>query len=214
MSGAARGLFVTVEGGEGAGKSTQVGLLAERLRAAGAAVVTTREPGGTVGAEAIRELIVHGPAERWRPLSEVYLFLAARDDHLHRAIRPALERGAWVVCDRFADSTRVYQGHADGLGLELVDALQAPLLEGFRPDLTVLLDLPVEVGLARAAARGGTARFEEKGRGYHERVREGFLLLAAREPARFAVVDASAEPGTVAEAVWAAVVDRLGAPSR
>lgn len=207
-----RGRFVTVEGGEGAGKSTQQRALAARLAARGLEVVATREPGGTPGAEAIRELIVCGPPDRWRPLGELCLFLAARDDHLHRLIRPALERGAWVVCDRFADSSRVYQGHAGGLGLDLVDALQAPVLAGLRPDLTLLLDLPVEAGLDRCRARGEVARFEAKGRAYHERVRAGFLLLAGREPDRFAVVDASADAAAVERSVWSAVADRLGPP--
>lgn len=205
--------FITLEGGEGAGKSTQLRLLAERLAAHGREVLATREPGGTPGAEAIRELIVHGPAERWRALSELYLFLAARDDHLHRAILPALMLGRWVICDRFADSTRVYQGHAGELGIDLVDRLHEPLLADCRPDLTLLLDLPVADGMARCAARGAAARFEAKGVAYHERVREGFLLLAAREPERFAVIDAAQEVKTVAEAVWTAVRTRLGSPS-
>ena len=173
-----RGRFVTIEGGEGAGKSTQIRLLAERLRERGIDVWVTREPGGTEGAEAIRDLIVDGPPERWRPLAELYLFLAAREDHLHRAILPALAAGSWVVSDRFADSSRVYQGIAGELGLELVDMLQEPLLGAHRPDLTVVLDLPVAEGLARCAARGGVARFEAKGTAYHERVRAGFRLLA------------------------------------
>jgi dTMP kinase len=205
-----RGRFITFEGGEGAGKSTQLKHLVGRLAGQGLDLLTTREPGGTEGAEAIRELIVHGPAERWRPLSELYLFMAARDDHLHRAILPALDRGAWVVCDRFADSSRIYQGYAGELGIELVDALQAPLLGDHRPDLTVLLDLPVEVGMARCAARGAMARFEAKGAAYHERVREGFLLLARQEPERFVVIDAAAEAQAVADAVWRAVADRFG----
>jgi dTMP kinase len=205
-----RGRFVTLEGGEGAGKSTQLRRLVRRLEALGLDLLVTREPGGTEGAEAIRELIVHGPAERWRPLSELYLFMAARDDHLQRAILPALERGAWVVCDRFADSSRIYQGYAGELGIELVDRLQAPLLAGHLPDLTVLLDLPVEAGMARCAARGAMARFEAKGRAYHERVREGFLMLAAREPRRFVVVDASRDEEAVADAVWQAVATRFG----
>ena len=170
----------------------------------------TREPGGTEGAEAIRELIVHGPAERWRPLGELCLFLAARDDHLHRAILPALAGGAWVLCDRFADSSRVYQGHAGGLGLDLVDRLQAPVLAGNLPDLTLLLDLPVEVGFARCAERGALARFEAKGRAYHEKVREGFLALAAAEPERFVVVEAAAPVDVVADSVWRAVAGRFG----
>jgi dTMP kinase len=207
-----RGRFITIEGGEGAGKSTQLRLLAERLRARGIDCLVTREPGGTEGAEAIRELIVRGPPERWRPLAELYLFLAAREDHLHRAILPALDRGQWVLCDRFADSTRVYQGCAGGLGLDLVDALQAPLLGPHRPDLTLVLDLPVDVGMARCAARGAMARFEAKGSEYHERVRAGFRLLAEREPGRFAVVDASAPETVVAEKVAHTVALRLGLP--
>ena len=202
--------FVTFEGGEGAGKSTQLAHLATRLRALGIDVLATREPGGTPGAEAIRELIVHGPEDRWRPLAEFYLFLAARADHLEAAILPALGRGQWVLCDRFADSTRVYQGIAGGLGLESVDALQEPLLSQRRPDLTLLLDLPVEVGLARCARRGGSARFEARGQEFHERVRAGFLRPAALEPGRFAIVDAAGDEAAVAAAMWRLTADRLG----
>lgn len=205
----ARGRFITLEGGEGAGKTTQLRRLAERLRSSGVDLMVTREPGGTEGAESIRELIVHGPPERWRALSELYLFLAGRDDHLHRAILPALARGTWVVCDRFADSSRVYQGYAGELGLALVDALQEPLLSGHRPDLTLVLDVPVEIGMARCAARGAMARFEAKGRAYHDRVREGFARIAALEPDRFAVVDATGGEEVVAAAVWQAVASRL-----
>ena len=207
-----RGRFITIEGGEGAGKSTQLRLLAAGLRERGIDCLITREPGGTEGAEAIRELIVTGPPERWRPLAELYLFLAAREDHLHRAILPTLANGRWVLCDRFADSTRVYQGYAGGLGLELVDALQAPLLGAHRPDLTLVLDLPVEIGMARCAARGAMARFEAKGRDYHERVRAGFHRLAALEPERFAIIDGSAEETAVAEAIAATVAARLALP--
>lgn len=206
----AQGRFITVEGGEGAGKSTQVRLLADALRERGIDLLVTREPGGTEGAEAIRGLIVDGPAERWRPLAELYLFLAAREDHLHRAILPALAAGRWVLCDRFADSSRVYQGLAGELGLDLVDRLQAPLLGSCRPDLTLVLDLPVAAGLARCAARGGAARFEAKGAEYHGRVREGFRLLAAREPDRFAVIDAERAEREVAAAIWRTTLARLG----
>lgn len=205
-----RGRFITFEGGEGAGKSTQSRHLAERLRGCGLEVRLTREPGGTDGAEAIRELIVHGPAERWRPLSELCLFMAARDDHLHRAILPALTSGEWVVCDRFADSSRVYQGYAGGLGLDLVDRLQEPVLGEHMPDLTLLLDLPVETGMARCAERGAMARFEAKGRDYHERVRRGFLALAAMEPDRFVIVDAAVGEAEAARAVWHTVTARFG----
>ena len=207
-----RGRFITIEGGEGAGKSTQLRCLAAALRGRGIDCLLTREPGGTEGAEAIRELLVHGPAERWRPLAELYLFLAAREDHLHRAVLPALARGAWVLCDRFADSTRVYQGIAGGLGLELVDRLQAPLLERHRPDLTLVLDLPVEVGITRCIQRGALARFEAKGGAYHQRVRDGFLELARLEPGRFAVIDASGDEEGVAAAVLRAVDAGLEVP--
>ena len=207
-----RGRFITIEGGEGAGKSTQLRRLAADLAARGIDCLVTREPGGTEGAEAIRELIVYGPPERWRPLAELYLFLAAREDHLHRAILPALDRGQWVLCDRFADSTRVYQGWAGGLGLDLVDRLQAPLLGDHRPDMTLILDLPVELGLARCAARGAMARFEAKGAAFHERVRAGFHRVAELEPERFAVIDASGDEAQVAAAVALAVASRLGPP--
>lgn len=206
------GRFITFEGGEGAGKSTQLLRLARKLRSLKLQVVTTREPGGTEGAEAIRRLLLAGPAERWRPLSELFLFMAARDDHLHRAVLPALAQGAWVLCDRFVDSTRVYQGYAGGLGVELVDRLHAPLLDGHWPDLTLLLDLPVPIGMARCAARGALARFEAKGTAYHERVRIGFLQLASREPERFAIIDARAEVEAVADAIFAAVAARFGLP--
>ncbi|MFL5332690.1 MAG: dTMP kinase [Geminicoccaceae bacterium] len=207
-----RGRFITIEGGEGAGKSTQLRHLAAALQARRIDCLLTREPGGTEGAEAIRELIVHGPVERWRPLAEVYLFLAAREDHLHRAILPALARGLWVLSDRFADSTRVYQGIAGGLGLDLVDGLQAPLLGDHRPDLTLILDLPVEVGMARCAERGALARFEAKGQAYHERVRDGFRLLASLEPDRFAVIDAARDELVVAAAIARTVESRLDTP--
>lgn len=209
----AAGRFITFEGGEGAGKSTQLPLLAKRLEQLGHDVVTTREPGGTEGAEAIRELIVAGTAERWRPMSELLLFIAARDDHLHRLILPSLARGSWVLCDRFADSSRIYQGYAGELGIELVDRLHAPVLGGRLPDLTILLDLPVELGMARCVARGALARFEAKGRAYHERVREGFHMLARTEPERCVLVDASAPAEEVAAAVWREVSARLGLPA-
>ena len=207
-----RGRFITIEGGEGAGKSTQLRRLADALSARGVDCRLTREPGGTAGAEAIRELIVHGPAERWRPLAELYLFLAAREDHLHRAILPALAGGQWVLCDRYADSSRVYQGIADDLGLELVDGLQAPLLAKRLPDLTLVLDLPVELGMARCVQRGALARFEARGRAYHQRVREGFQRLASLEPGRFAVIDASGDQDAVAAAILRAVEARLAVP--
>lgn len=201
-----RGRFITFEGGEGVGKSTQLRRLKEGLEGRGHGVVATREPGGTPGAEAIRRLAVEGESERWDPLAELFLMLASRQEHLHRLIRPALDEGRTVLCDRFFDSSRVYQGLAGGLGLDLVDRLHEPVLRGLRPDLTLLLDLPPEVGLRRA----GPGRFEAKGRDFHERVRAGFLRLCTNEPDRFALIDGTDEPDAVAAAIWAAVAERLG----
>ncbi len=200
------GLFITFEGGEGAGKSTQVRLLAERLKAAGRAVVTTREPGGSPGAEAIRALLVQGEADRWSPMAETLLFYAARTDHLERTIRPALERGAVVICDRFSDSTRAYQAAGGGVETAFVETLEQTVLGDTRPDLTLILDLPAERGLERALGRGGgEARFESKGLAFHRRLRDGFLALAAREPGRCVVIDADRSVDAVARSIAAAV---------
>lgn len=205
----ARGLFITFEGGEGAGKSTQVRRLAERLAATGREVVVTREPGGSPGAEAIRGLLVSGAADRWSAISESLLMNAARRDHVEKLISPALERGAVVVCDRFADSTRAYQGAAGGVPPELIAALEAAVVGDCRPDLTLVLDLPVEVGLARADTLGGLeARFERKGAAFHTVIRQAFLDIAAAEPGRCVVVDASGSPEAVAVAIWSAVKGR------
>src|ERR1700744_539472 len=154
-----RGKFLTLEGGEGTGKSTQAGRLVERLRARGLEVVQTREPGGTPGAEALRALLVQGGADRWSATAELLLMYAARTDHLERVIRPALERGAWVVSDRFADSSRAYQGGGGGADPELCGRIARAVVGGDQPDLTLVFDLPVEVGLERAVLRGGDARF-------------------------------------------------------
>jgi dTMP kinase len=200
-----------LEGGEGAGKTTQLRRLAERLRGQGREVVATREPGGSPGAEAIRELVLNGAADRWSPVTETLLMYAARRDHIERVIEPALQRGAWVVCDRFADSTRAYQGAAGGTDPALIAALEAQVLGTARPDLTLLFDLAPEVGLARAEARGGEMRFEAKGLAFHERLRQGFLAIARAEPERCVVIDAAATPDAVEAAVWAAVDERLAA---
>lgn len=201
-----RGRFITFEGGEGAGKSTQVRRLSERLGAAGIAVVTTREPGGTPGAEAIRALLVEGDKGRWTPASEAFLHYAARIDHVARRITPALAAGTWVISDRFFDSTRVYQGAAQGLDAAWLERLRRAALGRFAPDLTVLLDLSAERGLARAAARqAGGARYESMGVAFHRRIRAGFLALAKAEPRRFAVIDAAAAEDKVAAAVALAV---------
>ena len=204
-----RGLFITFEGGEGAGKSTQVRVLAARLRATGREVVETREPGGSPGAEALRELVITGGADRWTPLSELLIMNAARDDHLHRTVRPALARGAVVVSDRFADSSRAYQGAGGGGDAAVVAAVEAAVVGRSAPDLTLILDLPVEAGLARAAHRGGHDRFEKKGIAFHQRLRDAFLAIAASEPGRCVVLDAESPIDALAEAVWSSVEPRL-----
>lgn len=206
----ARARFISFEGGEGAGKTTQIRRLAERLSERGLEVVLTREPGGSTGAEALRDLLVRGEADRWSPLAETLILYAAREDHLERLIRPALARGAWVLTDRFADSTRAYQGAGGGAPGALISQLEEAVLGTLRPDLTLILDLPVEAGLARALGRGGgEERFERKGRDFHARLRRGFLDIAEAEPQRCAVLDATAPPDEVAERIWAIVQARL-----
>jgi dTMP kinase len=205
-----RGRFITLEGGEGAGKSTQLKRLGERLRAQGLEVVTTREPGGSPGAEAIRELVLNGSADRWSPVTETLLMYAARRDHIERVIEPSLARGAWVVCDRFADSTRAYQGAGGGTDPALIAALEAQVLGAARPDLTLVFDIPPQTGLERAQARGGEMRFESKGLAFHERLREGFLAIVRAEPDRCALIDAGGSIEAVEAAVWDAVRHRLG----
>jgi dTMP kinase len=205
-----RGRFITIEGGEGAGKSTQIRRLADRLTAAGFEVVTTREPGGSPGAESIRSLLVTGETDRWSATTETLLLYAARRDHIERVIEPALARGAVVLCDRFHDSTRAYQGAAGAVDPALIAFLEGHVLAGVAPDLTLVLDLPVEAGLARAAARGeGEGRFEAKGAAFHERLRAAFLEIAAREPARCAVIDATGDADVVAARIAEAVQERL-----
>ncbi|MDQ2102415.1 dTMP kinase [Azospirillum isscasi] len=206
-----RGRFITLEGGEGAGKSTQIRLLADALAACGKTVVPTREPGGSPGAEDIRGLLVSGETGRWSPVTEALLHTAARRDHLERTVWPALEAGHWVVCDRFFDSTMAYQGYGLGLGRELVATLQEAALGGFRPDLTLILDLPVEDGLARAAARrGGEDRYERMDIAFHHRLRAGFLDIAARDPERCVVIDAAHPVEAVQAAILDCVTRRLG----
>lgn len=206
-----RGRFITFEGGEGTGKSTQSARLAERLRLGGHEVVVTREPGGTPGAEEIRSLLVHGAADRWSPLAEALLLNAARGDHLDGLIRPALEAGHWVISDRFADSTRAYQGAAGRLDPGLILQLEGAVVGDTRPDLTLVLDLPAELGLERAAERGGAARFETKGLAFHQRLRDGYRSLASEEPARCVLVDADQPVNAVADVVWSIVEARLRA---
>lgn len=208
-----RGRFVTLEGGEGAGKSTQARLLAEALRARGLEVLVTREPGGSPGAEDIRALLVTGEPGRWEPMTEALLHYAARYDHVARVILPTLRTGTWVISDRFADSTMAYQGYGAGIPRESIRRLDALVLERVRPDLTLMLDLPPEVGLARAGDRGGAEdRYERMDFAFHERMRAGFLDIAKREPGRCAVLSAAEAPEIVHEAVLACVQKRLGLP--
>lgn len=206
----ARGRFITLEGGEGAGKSTQLRRLAEALREEGVMVVTTREPGGSPGAEAIRALLVEGDVARWDGITEAMLHFAARRDHLVKTVWPALERGAWVISDRFADSTLAYQGFGHGLDAEVIGALYRIAVGHFAPDLTLVLDLPVEKGLERAGARGGAEdRYERMGLSFHQRLRQGFLGIAAANPLRCAVIDAARTPDQVFADILATVRARL-----
>jgi dTMP kinase len=207
----AQGPFITLEGGEGAGKSTQAARLTARLRGVGCEALATREPGGSAGAEAIRALLVIGAADRWSPEAETLLMYAARLDHVERTIAPALAEGTTVVCDRFADSTRAYQGAGGGANAALIDALEHEMRALCWPDLTLVFDLDAEAGLARAADRaGGETRFETKGLAFHERLRGAFLAIAAAEPQRCVLIDAGADPDAVEAEVWRAVSRRLG----
>ena len=211
MNSGTTGRFITLEGGEGAGKSTQIARLKTWLEGRGKSVVATREPGGSPGAEMIRKLLVEGPAERWDGITEALLHFAARRDHLRTTVWPALKRGAWVVSDRFADSTRAYQGHGHGLDLGMLERLYDVAVGDFRPDLTLILDLPIEVGLARAAARrGAETRYESLPIEFHQRVKAGFLEIAKREPNRCVVIDAAQDIDTLATTIARTVGDRLG----
>ena len=205
------GKFITLEGGEGAGKSTQIARLVAYLRDAGVAVIATREPGGAPGAEAIRSLLVEGEPGRWTPLTEALLHSAARADHLARTVRPALAAGTWVVCDRFTDSTLAYQGFGHGLDAARLRALNDLVTDGLAPDLTLILDLPVTVGLARAGGRPGAEdRYERMGHDFHDRLRQGFLAIAREAPGRCAVIDATQDVDIVAHAIARTVAQRLG----
>jgi dTMP kinase len=205
-----RGRFITIEGGEGTGKSTQIARLTAYLQPLVGEVVCTREPGGSPGAEAIRALLVNGPPEKWSAQTETLLMFAARRDHVERVIEPALSRGAWVICDRFTDSTRAYQGVAGGVDPGLIRTLEDYVVGPMVPDLTLILDLPVDQGLARAAKRGdGEGRFEAKGEAFHSRLRQAFLDIAVVETERCAVINAAGTVDEVAGRITAVVAERL-----
>jgi dTMP kinase len=207
-----RGRFITFEGGEGTGKSTQAALLAQRLRSLGIGVVLTREPGGSPGAEIIRHVLLSGAAKPLGPAAEAILFAAARDDHIHNTIAPALERSRWVVCDRFMDSTRIYQGELGGVDPKLLRALERVVVDNMKPDLTFVLDVSAEVGLARAGQRRGNAsedRFESESKDFHERLRDAFRVLALSEPDRCVLINASATREAISEQIWKVVNERL-----
>jgi dTMP kinase len=201
-----RGLFISFEGGEGAGKTTQIQRLKARLAATGKQVVTTREPGGTSGAEAIRKLLVEGDAYNWDSTTEALLHFAARRDHVTKVIAPALEKGAIVISDRFFDSTYAYQGYGQGLDTGLIDRLRELAIGDLKPDITLVLDLPSEKGLERASVQ---QRYERMGLPFHERLRQGFLAMSAKEPARFHVINAAQSIESVEQAIWAVVNKRV-----
>ena len=215
MTTRSKGRFITFEGGEGTGKTTQIKGLRSLLEARGLDVVQTREPGGSPGAEAIRDLLVNGDTERWCPATEALLHYAARNEHLEHVVRPALEKGAYVLCDRFSDSTMAYQGIVQGLGNEAITTLEALVVRQTSPDLTLVLDLDSALGLARARDRagngsGGEDRYERMGSDFHQRLRMAFLQIAEDNPDRCVVIDASGSVSEVGAAIWTAVQDRLG----
>jgi dTMP kinase len=211
-----RGRFVSFEGGEGAGKSTQIKILADRLEAEGKRVIVTREPGGSPGAEIIRHVVLSGMGKLLGPEAETLLFAAARDDHVHAVIAPALEQGIWVLCDRFSDSTRAYQGRLGHVSPELLNAMERVTIGRLKPDLTVILDIPVSIGMRRAAARRGNDvpdRFEAEGIAFHQGLRDAFRQIAADEPQRCVLIDANADPKIVSNNIWGVLRRRLLTPS-
>jgi dTMP kinase len=207
-----RGRFISFEGGEGSGKSTQIKMLAERLGAAKLRAVVTREPGGSPGAEIIRHVILSGMGKLLGPDAETLLFAAARDDHVRTVIQPALSQGTWVLCDRFSDSTRVYQGSLGQVLTPVLNAMERVTIGDLKPDLTVILDVPAEVGMQRTAARRGNGapdRFEAEDVGFHQQLRDAYRQIAADEPQRCVLIDANVDAGTVAANVWTALRDRF-----
>jgi dTMP kinase len=207
-----RGRFITFEGGEGSGKSTHIKKLAERLNAAKLRTLVTREPGGSPGAEIIRHLVLSGMGKLLGPEAETLLFAAARDDHVRTVIKPALNHGIWVLCDRFSDSTRAYQGRLGHVAPAFLDAMERVTIGDLKPDLTFILDVPVEVGMQRAAKRRGTGapdRFEAENPGFHQELRDAYRQIAAAEPERCVLIDANADLNTVAESIWNTLRDRF-----
>lgn len=209
------GKFITFEGGEGGGKSTQVARLISALNAAGISTISTREPGGAPASEEIRDLLVSGAVDRWTPMAEVLLNYAAREIHVAKMIMPALQRGTWVISDRFSDSTMAYQGFGGGVDVERIAEIHSAVLGDFQPDLTLILDLPVEQGLSRAGKRladnaSKEDRFERMGRDFHKRLRDGFLAIAQQNPTRCRVINAEADADTVFKSVSKAVSEALG----
>ncbi|MEQ8405249.1 MAG: dTMP kinase [Oceanicaulis sp.] len=206
-----RGLFITLEGGEGAGKTTLATSLAEAFRSEAHEVVLTREPGGTPNAEALRALLVEGEADRWSPMAETLLMFAARADHVDRLIQPALDRGAVVICDRFTDSTRAYQGAAGGVSSFSIEAIREASLGGFEPDLTLIVDLDPALGIARTRTRGeAETRFERQPGAFHQALRAAFLEIAERAPERCVVLDGSSPAEDVAAKARRVIAERLG----
>jgi dTMP kinase len=205
-----KGKFITLEGGEGSGKSTQAKEICLFLQKRDIPSLVTREPGGSTGAELIRNLLVNGDVKRWDAITEALLLNAARRDHMVSVIWPELEKGTWVICDRFADSTLAYQGFGHGMPLETLEALYILIAGSFKPDLTFVFDLDVRQGLERAKARqGGADRYERMETAFHERLREGYLKLAIKDPDRYVKIDASLSPGDVTQAVLGELCQRL-----
>ena len=207
-----RGRFITFEGGEGTGKSTHAAMLAHRLRSLGVGVLLTREPGGSPGAEIIRHVLLSGAAKPLGPSAEAILFAAARDDHVRTTIEPALTRGRWVISDRFIDSTRIYQGTLGQVDPHLISGLERVTVGKIKPDLTFVLDVPADVGLARATKRrgeGAADRFEAETLDFHERLRDAYLLLGVSEPDRCVMIDATEPRPAVGERIWKVVNERL-----
>lgn len=205
-----RGRFITFEGGEGSGKSTQAKRLAERLKLRGHDVVLTREPGGSPGAEAIRHLLLNGIAKPLGPEAETFMFAAARDDHVNTLIRPSLDRGSWVISDRYIDSTRVYQGSLGNVDQRLIRALERLVVGDAMPDLTFVLDVPPEVGLQRAEGRGTDAdRFEAEHIDYHRLLRDAYREIVEREPDRCVLIDGTASADAIAVRIWMLVSERF-----